>query len=234
MNNPTIEKIKGRGYWRINFQPVTIKTLSLKDCEEIVRKNNVKLRGWDYPHFPQRSDETSGLGLTQNYCEGWINWWAHKEFWRMYKSGQFIHYTALIEDWFEEDGWFAELAKQVKPMTTLNVIGSVEYQTVEIFEFLSRLTASGLYDDGVNVSISLHNLQNRILRIEDNMRVPFHSERKTLAPEFTYEKKLSKFEIVGKTKELATELSLGIFEIFGWQAKSIVEQDIEGFLNGKR
>lgn len=234
MNDPTLDKIKSRGYWRINFQPVTVKALTLSECEEIIRKNSVKIRGWDYPHFPQRSDDTTGLSRAQNYCQGWINWWAHKELWRMYKSGQFIHYMALIEDWFEEDGWFSELAKQVKPMTTLNVIGSVEYQTAEIFEFLSRLSTTGLYDDGVNISISLHNLQNRILRIEDNMRVPFHSEKKTIATEFKYSKKLSKFEIVGKTKDLATEISLEIFDMFGWQSKPIVESDISGFLSGKK
>lgn len=234
MDNSIVEKIKGRGYWRVNFQPVQLKNLSLDECEEIVRKHSVKLRGWDYPHFPQRKGKDTGLGRTQNYCQGWIDWWAHKEFWRLYKSGQFIHYTALIEDWFEEDGWFSELAKTIAPNTTLNVIGSVEYQAVEIFEFLSRLTAAGLYNEGVNVSISLINLENRILRIEDNMRVPFHSERKTIATKYVYEKKFTKSEIVGNTRDLAVELSLGIFDVFGWHAKSIVESDITNFLNGKR
>ena len=65
---------------------------------------------WDYPHFPQRRGDDTDLVPGNNYYEGWIDWGAHKEIWRMYQSGQFINYKAVEEDWFKEDGWYGELA----------------------------------------------------------------------------------------------------------------------------
>jgi hypothetical protein len=237
MKQNLIERIIGRGYWRVNFQPLVAKEkLKLEDCSEIVRKNSVELRGWSFPHFPQRMDETSGLDPCEDYYQGWIDWWAHKEFWRMYKSAQLLDYVALCEDWYEEDGWLGgKLAEKIKPMTTLNIIGAVEYQLAEFFEFLSRLAAEGIYDEGVSVSISLHNIKDRVLRIDHERRVPFHFPRTTGAENFKYSKILDKEEIIGNAKEHALSVSLSLFDIFGWHGPPVetIKADLEGLLSGR-
>ena len=72
-----------RGYWRINFEPLVYekKLDNLGVCKEVVEKNMVSLRGWNYPHFPHRVGNDAGLEPGSNYYEGWISWFNHREFW---------------------------------------------------------------------------------------------------------------------------------------------------------
>ncbi len=237
MKPDLISKIKGHGYWRINFQPLVMKDqLTLEQCSEIVRKNAVKLRGWDFPHFPQRQNEETGMEPCGSYYQGWIDWWAHKEFWRMYKGGQFLCYVALLEDWYGEDGWFAKMAEKVKPDTVVNVIGSVEYEVLEFFEFLSRLCENGLYKEGVNISISLHNIRGRTLFIDDSNRVPLFHDRRTGADEYVFTSQLTPDAIIKDVKGLSKKVILEVFDIFGWHNPPMetVDRDIDQFLSGRR
>jgi len=218
MKTDLLQKIKSRGYSRINFQPVVDrqKISSLGDCKDIVEKNRVELRGWDYPHFPRRSGDDTGLEPAEKHYIGWIDWNNLKEFWHMYQSGQFLHYVALREDWLEEDGWHNNLTEKIKPCSSLAIIGSVVYQMTEIYEFLSRLGNAGIYDEGVRVSIALNNTQNRELWLDDNRRVPFSSSYKTGAQKIEFQKNYSKEQILTTPKELALEAILYIFDRFGW------------------
>jgi len=237
MNEDLIKKIKSRGYWRVNFQPLieSQRFSSLGDCKEIIEKNTVKLRGWDYPHFPRRRGDDTGLDPGDNFYEGWVDWENHKEFWRMYQSGQFIHYLALREDWFEEDSWRSQMVEKIDPMTSLNIIGSVVYQMTEIFEFLSRLANDGIYDEGVRISISLNNTKNRKLWISDPMRAPFFQTYQTAAEKIEFVKEVNKEQIVSASQELALEAIKYIFDRFGWHnpSEDIIKKDQESLLSGR-
>lgn len=237
MTQEFIKKIKSRGYWRINFQPLVDKEKLevLSNCKEIVEKNKVELRGWDYPHFPRRTGADTNLIPGENYYEGWVDWWNHKEFWRMYKSGQFLHYLALREDWFEDSEWDQQLSQKIKPMTVLGILGSVVYQVTEIFEFLSRLTSNGLYDEGVRVSVSLNNIKGRGLWIDDPRRMPLFYELETGAEKLTFEKEYTKDQILSTPKELAFEIIMKIFDSFGWEniPVEVIKNDQVNFLAGK-
>jgi len=165
MDEKLIEKIKSRGYWRVNFQPFTANDkLKLSECKDLVKKNDVALRGWNFPHFPMKRDQSSGIEPCTGYYQGWTEWGSHKEFWRMYKTGQFLSYRAFNEDWFEEDGWHQELAEQIKPFTSLSVVGSVIFVVTEIIEFLRRLTSEKIYDDGVIIKITLFNTKDKTFK----------------------------------------------------------------------
>jgi len=237
MRADLLDKIRSRGYWRINFRPIVEREPlgSLSACKEIVEKSAVLLRGWDYPHFPRRLGEDSGLGPAENYYEGWVDWWNHKEFWRMYETTQFLHYLALREDWLEEDGWDASLAKTIRPGTSLGIIGSVIYQMSEIHEFLARLTGAGIYDDGVRVAISLNNTKDRQLWIEDVSRAPFHHEYRTVADRLEYKKEYSKAQVMDTSRELALKAVLFMFDHFGWERPSveIIARDQENLFKGR-
>lgn len=232
-----LEKIQKRGYWRINFQPLidTQKFTSLGECKDIVEKNTVELRGWDYPHFPRRRGDDTGLEPGENFYQGWVDWENHKEFWRMYQSGQFIHYLALREDWLEEDSWRQNLHEKIKPMSSLGIIGSVVYQMTEIFEFLSRLGTAGIYDEGVRVSIALHNTENRELWIEDSMRAPFFQPYKTGMQKIEFVKEFTKEQSISSPKDLAFEVIKHIFDRFGWHNPPIetIKKDQDSLLSGR-
>ena len=198
MKKGLLETIKSRGYWRVNFQPLTASTRlkTLQECKDIMEKNSVRLRGWDYPHFPRRNDEDGGTAPCGEFYEGWEDSGLHKEFWRMYKSGQFLYYRSLREDWIKEEGFTSGRIKDIKPGEKLGIVGSVIYEMTEAFEFLSRLTQAGLYDEGVNVKISLHNTQGRELWVEDEMRAEFIFPRKTGASELVFSESYTKEDIL--------------------------------------
>ncbi len=236
MKDGLLEKIRSRGYWRINFQPTDYpgEKLTLEQCWDLVEKSSVRLRGWDYPHVPRRQDDQSGSQPCGEYFEGWVDWQHHKEFWRMYRSQQFIHYLALREDWYQEGEFTSEAAKQIKPGTVVGVIGTVVYQTTEIFEFLSRLTRSGVYESGALVDISLQNMKGRALRIEDPMRGDFITPRTTGAEAIAIKRQCGADEVLTGAAELAKGAIVEIFDNFGWHNPPIdqIKADQDKFLKG--
>ena len=217
MKKDLLEKIKKRGYWQINFKPPVSnqKLISLDECKNIVEKNIVKLRGWDYPYFPIRKGDNKGLEYGEDFYQGWVDWEEHKEFWLMCQSGEFIHYLALCEDWFEETSEQQNLHEKIKPMSSLGIIRSVIFQMTEIFVFLSQLGTAGIYDDGVHVSITLHNTENRELWMDVNWRKLFHSY-KTKKQKIEFIRKYTKEQIINNPKELARDVIKYIYNEFGW------------------
>lgn len=235
-----LNTVKSKGYWRINFEPLTYNEnkLTIFQCKELVEKNSLHLRGWDYPHVPQRHGDDTALEPGNNYYQGWLDWKddKYKEFWRMYQSGQFIHYLALREDWLEEyqnkNMWADD--EIFKPGETLGVVGAT-YQITEIFEFLSRLIADGLYEDGVNVSISLNNTQDRKLMVDQFLRMGFSTPKKTSSDKISFSKKYTKEDIVSDPMKRATEVIVHFFERFGWNPPNVdvIKEDQKKFLEGK-
>ena len=153
------EKIAARGYWRIHFRPSTydVRLKKLLECKEIVRKNIINYRGWYYPHFPKELNVVAG----SNFYQGTTDWEGHIELWRMYQSGQFIHYRAFREDWAQENSSIPAEFK-LPQMQFLGILETL-YLVTEVFEYLSRLTQAGLYEEGVNVYITLEKTRNRQL-----------------------------------------------------------------------
>ena len=230
------KKIKSRGYWRINFQPLKdeVKLKTLVGCKEIVEKNRVELRGWDYPHFPRREGDDTGLLPMNNYYRGWINWMNHVEFWHMYQSGQFLHYLALREDWIEDDAFAQYIGgtrRQIKPMSVLGVTGTV-FQITEIYEFLARLAKEGIYEEGVRVSISFNNTEQRELWVDSPQRLHFMFSRKTGEKNISFSKEYGTTEIISGTKELSFEVIKYFFERFGWHNMAVetIKKDQEDLL----
>jgi hypothetical protein len=237
MNKDLINKIKSRGYWRINFQPTvyTQKISSLGKCRSIVEKNAVNLRGWDYPHIPLKESENTGVEPGKNFIQGWIDFGRFKEFWRMYQSGQFIHYRALLEDWLEEDEWTPSLAATIKPFTKIGVVSSIVYQITEIFEFLARLTRDGIYDEGASVAIGLYNTEGRELRMDVPGRMPLYLCYKTPLKEIEFAERFSKDRILTHSRELALDVIVFIFERFNWfnLPRDAIRKDQEDLLSGR-
>jgi len=143
--------------------------------QNIVERSTVNPSWLDCPHFPTHKGDNAGLEPGENFYQGWVDDKDHKEFWRMYQSGEFILYLALCEDWLEEASEQQNLHEKIKPMSSLRIVEGVEFRMTEIFVFLSQLGTAGIYDDGVHVSITLHNTENRELWMDVNWRKLFHS-----------------------------------------------------------
>jgi hypothetical protein len=236
MKDGLLEKIKSRGYWRINFQPSALiaEKLSLTQCKDAVEKNVVVVRGWDYPHIAKKNDEHGGQLPAGDFYESWADWWNHIEFWRMYRSRQFLHYVALREDWFEKSEWASEYAKRIEPGTALGVVGTI-YQVTEVFEFLSRLARSGFYKERLSVSISVENTKERGLWVDSPARMPFLSPHQTGAESIKLRKDAGIDELISKSTDLARDVIIEIFDQFGWSSPPIgnIKTDQENLLAGR-
>jgi hypothetical protein len=226
MKNGLVEKIKDVGYWRVNFKPTVplANKLTLNSCKEFVVHNRVSLRGWDYPPFIERQDKEVGFGNFGEYFESWCDWHNYVEFWRMYKSSQFLHYKALWEDLDPDRG--------NQPADKVLSVRSAIYTITEIVEFLFRLHRAGLYPNGAILNISLHNADNRQLWINDPMRMGFSDEKVNLAPEIILEKTYSSSELKESAQIYSLDSILQLFDNFSWIPSQIqIESDQIKFYN---
>jgi hypothetical protein len=231
-----LDRIRSRGYWRINLQPKSLlaEKLSLAKCRQLVESSVVRLRGWDYPHISTRNDDESGSQPAGEFYESWINWWNHIEFWRMYRSHQFLHYLALREDWFEESDWSNELAQKFKPGQVLGTGGTI-FQITEIFEFAARLGRAEAYPTGVIIDVTLENTANRTLWVDDPNRMPFLHPKMTGAEKLSASSDLSPDEFLNGGSEKALKMIFEIFDNFGWEniSQQNIRQQQERFLQGR-
>jgi hypothetical protein len=206
MMEKILEKIKSRGYWRVVIRPSKFekeRISELSKCKTLVRDNAVHLRGWDYPHYDMRTEPSCGL----DYIEQFTDWEPHIEAWRLYQSGQFVHYKALWEDWEDLSPWGQ--SQQI-----LSVIGTV-YLLTEIYEFASRLGAKGILGDSCEIQITLSNTVNRKLATLDAIR-PVFAEYKTTLSEIPRSVSLVTADILSRSAELSLEHAVWLYQRFNW------------------
>ncbi len=206
-----LDKIRTRGFWRVVVRPTIFEGNRIPDHADlfpIVEKNSVRLRGWDYPHIDYRSHPLRGLD------------WVGQEFddqdeievWRLYMSGQFVHFFALWGDWRdhstvwpEEPGW--------KPGRLVLYIPTL-YSLVEIFEFAARLALSPAGAASMRVEIELENLKGRRL-VSTDVMVPLSGEYITQMPGWNYRWEGSQADLIARPRELAAVAARDLFARFG-------------------
>jgi len=226
MNDALLEKIRSKAYWRVNLRPVTLPEveLSLPDCSAAVERSHVELRGWDYPHISRRNDDQSGYGPAGDYYEHWIDWEHHIEFWRMYRSSQFLHYRALGEDW---EVWTKYHSGHPPTPGAVSILG-VTWLFTEIFEFAFRLFRNGLYASGVKVSIRLEGAKNRHLWVSEFNRMPFSYDRITLANVVDVRRTLDAETLRSADQDYVTPAIVEFFQNFDWSPSSeLIRSDQE-------
>jgi len=223
------DKIRSVGHWRVNFRPLEAlaERLSFGQCESAVNDNRVELRGWDYPHVSRRQDDTHGYARAGEYVENWIDWEVHSEFWRMYRSSQFLHYRALWED-LDDNRYNG----RPRPSAHVLSVGSAIYSITEIFEFLFRLVRAGVYPLGVKALISLENTAGRQLWINESTRMPFSEPKLTGASSIGIERTIHVRDATGSDHRISMSAIVEIFEHFGWDvAASTLQAQQTSFLN---
>lgn len=227
------EELKAKGYWKITIRPTEHKKdrLTLDQCKMFVAESQVKLRGWYYPHI---GDKISNFFKANDYAESYVDWKDHKEVWRMYTSGQFVHYLAFWED------WLPYYRQQIGFSTNANAGDKVKsilmtlYTITEIFLFTSRLASKKVFDDNVQISIQLHNVSGRVLVVDDIMR-HLRDNYVCMSESLTYEKKYDVQELIVKYDELALDATAYVFSMFNWDnpdLKKTLKLDQEKFLKG--
>jgi hypothetical protein len=223
MKDGLLDKIRQYGHWRVNFQPVRelAQPLLLGRCRELVQQSAVSMRGWDFPHINTRNDEEGGYENVGSYVENWTDWWGFFEFWRMYRSSQFLSYVALREDTRPD-----EHGNPTVPV--LNTVRTI-YSVTEFLEFIHRLNSHGLYEDGALLTIELRNTAGRVLTAGPH-RVPFFQRYSTAADTIELRRRLHPRQLLSDYRSLAVELCIELFDGFGWNpAPTQIESDIDRF-----
>lgn len=218
MKDGLLEKIRSVGHWRVNFRPVRPLDVELnfQQCAELVSNHRVSIRGWDYPHISNRRDNEGGHDRGRNYYESWCDWWNQAEFWRMYKSAQFISYNAIEGD-----------VSNVNPLGGSRFLDLVDtvYTITEHVEFAHRLYGNLNCTDGIRLSISLRNTLGRHL-VAGRGRIPFYEDKTSGSPDIEIEKLISMRDLVERHEAIAIDILLELFDYFGWNPdRSQVEND---------
>ena len=206
-----LEKIKSTGYWRVNVRPTVFdanRIPHLSDCWETIESTQTRLRGWDFPHI----DPDYRLNQDDSIESG-VDSMDIKEYWRFYQSGQFIHYTAFIED-YHELSWQSSMYAGGKPDKYLEIISTL-YRLTEIYEFAARLASRTILSPGATVSIKLVGTEGRHLVFEHIRRLLSRPYRCKL-PEINLERTYAEPELRGEASALALTAAVHVYERFNW------------------
>lgn len=227
-------------HWRVNFRPDEYKEElipTLKKCLEIIEKNKLSLRGWDYPHLGNFENER---GVGNNWVASWSDFMGHLEYWRLYQSGQFLHLFSVGEATIAK--WRQKLQSQMSHFPFIqdieweNVAGFISilnfiYTMTEIFEFASRLCQAEIYKGVLNIDIRLKGIKGFVLSSEGIWRNLYSATENEIGSFWSFE---SDF-LVAKSADQALNTISWFFERFGWLSPPIngFREDQENFLKGR-
>jgi len=206
-----LSKIRERGYWRVAIRPTSFDERHIPEFSElfrIVERNAVRLRGWDYPHIDYNSQPERG----HDWMGQEFQWEDELEVWRLYQSGQFVHYFAIAEEWRDESslrppdqGW--AWGRHMYYMCTV-------YSFLEIYEFAARLALSPAGGVMMHVKIELGNLKGRRL-IPETIHYQFGGEYRINLPTWKHEWEGTQTKLIADPRELAALATREFFAKFG-------------------
>jgi len=222
-----LERIQSLGYWKVVIHPGNFdekRVSRISNLYPLLEKISVQLQGWDFPHLDSRTPPITDA----DWVGQEIDWRHHIELWRFYQSGQFVHISALTEDWFGE---FKD--PSAPSALKLNHLLSVEIAIVrftEIFELASRLAYTEAGDDVMHVEILVNGLGDKTLRVNPETRMPFPISMKASVKELAYKVDLSRTQLITQSRNLALKPALELFRHFGWDPGLEILRDIQGEL----
>ena len=231
-------------HWRVNFRPeVYIEEVipSLSQCFQVIEKNRVRLRGWDYPHLSNHENErTQGI----DWVASWSRFRGHLEYWRFYQSTQFIHYFSVRES--TEEGWRSKL--QEETASHLSHIGGIDWDKVpgfisinnflftvtEIIEFAARLCQAQVYKGNLDISIQINPIKGFMLTTDWDRAWGVYCSAGEDVLGKTW--RIDSESLIADSPEYSLNIIVWFFERFGWLNPSIdvLREDIDNYLKGRR
>lgn len=210
-------KIKSGPHWRVAIRPsrMTPGLVAFAAMEKAIAASQVRLRRWPYP-----SADAARRGT--NWIEAEQGRQGSAEYWRLFRSGQFVHLIAVDEDaWVDpdSDSWFHVPRPSVCAGNgTFLDITSTVFRLTEVHLFASRLADAVGFGEACQIAIDLHGMRERELaNVAPNYLYPtrFVSHIDAIHYEPAA---VSLLELRGRAEELAREAAAYVFERFGWDA----------------
>lgn len=209
-----INKIKSKGYWRVEIRPTVFDRFRIptfSKVQELVQSCTVHWRGWDYPHW--------NTGTVQNMSD-WVesseDWGHHIEYWRFYRSGQLVHLFAAHEDHMDVESMLSiRYPPRPKRSGYLGTI-STTYLLTEILELSARLANKDVLRPSAFISIGLYNMGDHQLEpFKANRFFPDNYVFTTNTP-IVIEKEIPQNELISNYDDFALDFVVEIFEHFNW------------------
>jgi len=204
----SVNKIKTKGYWSFDVIPKNISTnspLNLLDLSEIAQRSSVQLRGWDFPHISRQNAENQDMYNANDHIESWVDWNMYKEVWRLYTDGQFACRKAFREDWHPS----IESLKYIDCEEVIHILS-------EFFIFIDNLWFEKIYQDQIELKISLYCTNDRLLKLFNSQKAQLFSEYKCHVNTIDVVRIFSYKEFHDKHLSFALEFAEYIFEQFNW------------------
>ncbi len=211
-------------HWRVTIRPAVFEAehiANLAECMRLVERAKVRLRGWDYPSISGRDEQTD---VGESWIGSWADFMGHREMWRMYQSGQFLHLFAVEEA--VEPGWRDKLAAtwrfEVPGTSAEDVPGFISivnflWTMTEVFEFAARLVEAGLYQDVVKISVGLNHIGG--FRLSEQGRALYHDYATTEAS-LSNEWEIAATDLLTASAEKSLAATVWFFERFRWLGAS--------------
>jgi hypothetical protein len=172
--------------------------------------NQVVFRGWDYPH----ANTHWGFLIGEDFLEDATDWLDHVEFWRFYRSAQFLHLRGCIEDWWGDVRIYWSQEKISKPSYGLEFLNTL-YNLSEIYEFASRLAKKKTFDDNLKIAITLKGMKDRKI-VTTEINRPLLDGYICTSDEIPLARTVTVEEIIAQNKTFAIDDTLQIFEHFNF------------------
>jgi hypothetical protein len=226
--NATVSRITSRGYWKVIMYPSEFRRdriANLLECQRLVENCKVSLRGWDYPHFER-------LVSSEDYICSGTDWEIYKEYWRLYRSGQFVHYFGCVEDWWRGSTLDAELGARYAPGEVLELI-MVLYHMTEVHEFASRMAQRSVFGEQMSLTIEAHGMRGRrLIRVGNSLFDEF-GQYVSQQESFKFESAYAVQDLIGRSAEVALDQALRVYELFNWR-NARMAQNVSGLRDEQR
>ncbi len=212
------KKIAESPHWRVTYRPSKYKK-RITDPQvafDLIRKSLVRLRGWDYPYV---SEDRAEQIREREYVASGCDWSGLVEYWRLYYSGQFIHLFSLRENIIYDTQGFIDITNTL-------------YNIAEVIEFAARLSGKGIYQDSLQISIQIKNVNGFKLSAKDRLWRGHYSATANII-EKTVEVNVR--DLLGQTTDIVLDTTIYILKSFGWDnpPRDILENDLKKFFAGK-
>ena len=234
-----LSKIEKGAHWCVLLRPIKYERekLSLKECNALMEKCSVRLRGWDYPHLDRGCD-----GAPHTYddsVQGYSDAMGHKEWWRLYRSGQFVNKFNFNEDAHITQERWDEIVR-TRGITNDNEISGVVsvistlYRITEIYEFAVRLANNDVFGDAVRIEIECKNITGRVLFFWDVSRdFTFRGAYVAKTPNFTLPHEYNVSDLISKASQYAMNDTIEMLHQFNWfdVSDTVLKEDQRKLLN---
>jgi len=209
-----LAEIKSQGYWRVEIHSTEYQDNRLPSraaMQNLLSNATVSLRGWPYPYF-----NAKGTVYNDKWLESQVEWSYYREYWRLYESGQWLHYTGLSGARMTREELFAgRLPLPPQHAGYLHVRGDILYTLTEIFHFAVGLAHGGILDPTAFMSIQLHNTRDYMLFESPNRFFP-HEYVNQSGRLIEQQKSITVGQLAAIADEVALKMAIKVFSVFGW------------------